>query len=71
MEAFKRSVLQSAEDQSAANVKEVAHGEWIKFNSQAAGEIQYCSVCGIGNESLSDYCPHCGAKMDGRTESEE
>ena len=51
----------------AADVVEVRHGKWdINRN---------CSVCGVYKfEGLDadvwadwdiDYCPHCGAKMDG------
>ena len=50
-----------------ADAVEVVHGEWV-FNQ--FGE-PHCSVCGNyplqnGDESyaLSNYCPHCGAKMD-------
>lgn len=42
----------------------VANGRWIPFHSEAAGDIQYCSVCEIGFDAKMDYCPHCGAKMD-------
>lgn len=31
----------------------------------AAGDIQYCSACDIGFDARMDYCPHCGARMDG------
>ena len=43
----------------------VAQGRWIPFHSEAAGDIQYCSACEIGFDAKMDYCPHCGAKMDG------
>lgn len=43
----------------------VVHGRWIPFHSEAAGDIQYCSACEIGFDAKTDYCPHCGAKMDG------
>ena len=36
---------------------------WVPFHSEAAGDIQYCEVCGIGFDAKTDYCPHCGAKM--------
>ena len=53
-----------------ADVVEVRHGKWdINRN---------CSVCGVYKfEGLDadvwadwdiDYCPHCGAKMDGKDE---
>lgn len=54
--------------QSTTGVVEVRHGKWdINRN---------CSVCGVYKfEGLDadvwadwdiDYCPHCGAKMDGK-----
>lgn len=46
-----------------ADVAPVVHGRWIPFHSEAAGDIQYCSICGIGFDAKTDYCPHCGAKM--------
>lgn len=49
----------------AADVAPVVHARWIPFHSETAGEIQYCSNCKIGNAAKSDFCPHCGAIMDG------
>ena len=43
----------------------VVHGRWIPFHSRISGDIQYCSACEIGFVAKSDYCPHCGAMMDG------
>ena len=44
--------------------QKVVHGRWVPFHSEVAGYIQYCSACGIGFDAKTDYCPHCGAKMD-------
>lgn len=52
-------------DIPAADVAPVVHARWIPFHSETAGDIQYCSNCKIGNAAKSDFCPHCGAKMDG------
>ena len=42
-----------------ADVVEVRHGEWV-------GMWDYkCSVCNEYSEYRTDYCPNCGAKMDG------
>lgn len=49
----------------AADVAEVVHAKWIPFHSEATGDIQYCSACDIGFDARMDYCPHCGARMDG------
>ena len=49
------------EDAPTVDAVEVVHGRWkiVDF----AGSVQ-CSVCGeISDES--NYCPNCGAKMDG------
>ena len=45
----------------SADVNE--HGEWIenKLNYMLYG----CSECGFRNDFESDYCPRCGARMDG------
>lgn len=48
-----------------ADVDPVRHGRWVPFHSEAAGDIQYCSACEIGFDAKTDYCPNCGAKMDG------
>lgn len=62
-------VLRMIEDAPAADVAPVVHGRW-------EGQFPYCSICGEeaifhdngtlhGSYFLTDYCPHCGAKMDG------
>ena len=42
------------------------HGRWIPFKSVAAGDIWYCSACGVGYDRRPGFCPNpnCGAKMD-------
>ena len=46
----------------------VKHGRW-KF---AKDVYASCSVCGVTillfNAENPNYCPHCGAKMDGKEE---
>ena len=49
----------------AADVAPVRHGRWLPFHSTAAGDIQYCSACEIGCTWKPNYCPNCGAKMEG------
>lgn len=53
----------------ATDVVPVVHGKWMPFHSEAAGDIQYCSACEIGFDAKTDYCPHCGAKMDGGSDN--
>lgn len=63
-------VVNTIESSPAADVAPVVHGRWIPFHSEAAGGIQYCAVCKIGNAAKSDFCPHCGAMMDGGIDDE-
>lgn len=57
------------EKQPASDVQEVKHGQWEE-ERLVSGEIKYtCSKCGqvFQGESLDfNYCPNCGAKMDGK-----
>ena len=59
-----------------ADVAPVVHGRWISWekaeNFVPSPDRHECSVCHDaaqvlvnGFELLSDYCPNCGAKMDG------
>lgn len=41
----------------------VKHGKWIEY--PIADEMNQCSECGILRFGESNYCPNCGAKMDG------
>ena len=61
VDALKRFLL----NRPAADVAPVRHGRWLPFHSTAAGDIQYCSACEIGCMWKPNYCPNCGAKMDG------
>lgn len=58
----------------STDVVPMIHGNW-------KGYFPYCSVCGEealsrdngtlhGSYFLTDYCPNCGAKMDGGTTDE-
>ena len=61
------SVLEYVENLPAADVAPVVHGRWKK-----SGSLLECQYCGEiysqlgGNAGKSwNYCPNCGAKMDG------
>lgn len=56
----------------AADVVEVRHGEWV-LEREPNGKPYcfHCSACDgdfhhIGIKTATDYCPNCGAKMDGK-----
>ena len=61
----KHKVLEALSDyvnkQKGAEVAEVKHGEWEKRGFDGHN----CSVCGALNDIDTNYCPNCGAKMDG------
>jgi len=43
------------------------HGEWLELNDPDAILENYyvCNQCGRMSNYNSNYCPNCGAKMDG------
>lgn len=61
----------------AADVQPVKHGRWIDIyewakmhDSTPSGICTYywCSECQKEQEKKSNFCPNCGARMDGDTE---
>lgn len=53
----------------------VKHGQWIKHRIDDPKSILYgavkdttCSVCGKSTPYNTEYCMHCGARMDGDSE---
>lgn len=65
---FSRSLAERVETRPTVDAAEVVHGEWIanEFVYRTPMAKNYhCSKCqkeGFGGEN---YCPNCGAKMDG------
>lgn len=58
---------QTIRDCPSADVAEVVHGVW---DDSYDGITPYCSVCKRSHRMMNrtpDYCPNCGAKMDGET----
>ena len=62
-------MLETINKQPTADVEEVKHGEWKSGN-----DLYYrvnCSLCGYEHylgafyQYSGNYCPNCGAKMDG------
>ena len=52
----------------AENVAPVRHGRWIEQEKYTFGVLYDCSICGnriLDTEHSWNYCPNCGAKMDG------
>lgn len=52
----------------AADVAPVLHGRWIEQEKYTFGVMYDCSICGnriLDNGHSWNYCPNCGARMDG------
>ena len=50
--------------ENCGNYVQAVHGEWCK-----QGNKKTCSVCAFvyySNNDELNYCPNCGAKMDGK-----
>jgi hypothetical protein len=60
------------DDQPTVDAVEVVHGRWIWKPIQNKTWVLTCSVCGSeeGAHELYNYCPNCGAKMDGGNEDD-
>lgn len=64
----------SVKYQTAADVVEVRHGEWLTWEEQFPDRKptkknnlgMFCNNCHSHADNMTDYCPNCGAKMDGK-----
>ncbi len=58
------------DDMPAADVQPVKHGRWSECYTDSRLYSGICSVCGGAairsvKANPLDYCPNCGARMDG------
>lgn len=54
----------------AADVQPIRHGRWLPSDACITIDCQVCSECRsniIKDRFYYDYCPVCGARMDGET----
>ena len=58
---------------AAADVAEVRHGKWIEqedgfgdtyYDCSCCGE-SFCLIDGTPTDNMYNFCPNCGARMDG------
>jgi DNA-directed RNA polymerase subunit RPC12/RpoP len=72
------AVISLLHRQPTADVVEVNHGEWLE-KEEVYGDVYYtCSNCnndwttidGTPQDNFMNYCPNCGAKMDGERKSD-
>lgn len=67
--------MNAIDEMPAADVAPVRHGYWIE---QYEESLYSCSACGTEwvtiegtpEENGMDFCPNCGAKMDGKERDE-
>lgn len=82
--ATERELIYMIDYQPTIEAEPVRHGHWIECDYQhlAHGEVETdpragwcCSICHVGfskkKMTYKQYCPHCGAKMDGGSEDDE
>ena len=59
----------------AADVAPVRHGRWNDINptvlNPGVNWICRCSLCGCPQDYKHNYCPNCGALMDGKEDEHE
>ena len=62
----KKDVINLIVNLPIADITPVLYGRWVHH---IAGGKQisacWCSVCNVEHETEQNYCPNCGAKMDG------
>lgn len=70
-----KAAQMAIDGKTTADYAEVKHGVWVQDKHW---QYDYkCSICGEyacegnygNNDNLTDYCPNCGAKMDGRSDA--
>ena len=67
---FSREAIKNViNDIPDADVARVVHGRWIMHDDEF-GLTCECSVCHIETMGDGNYCPNCGAKMDGGADNE-
>lgn len=63
------------EELPAADVAPVVHGRWLTWEEMFPGKTPkkknnlgvFCSSCKNHADNMFDFCPNCGARMDGDT----
>lgn len=67
------AAMNAIDEMPAADVSPVRRGRWIEqceesFYSCSACGTEWITIEGTPKENDMDFCPHCGAKMDGGDE---
>ena len=62
------SAINALRNAPSVDVAPVVHGRWIEQEKYTFGTMYDCSICGdriLDNGHSWNYCPNCGAMMDG------
>ena len=62
-----QSIIECLKQEPSVDAVEVVHGHWIAEHEESIR----CSECCFNRANIKipmDYCPNCGAKMDGGVE---
>ena len=63
-------IINLIDEAPTVDAVEVVHGRWIFKHNPITDPKRYfirivCSECNLHTGQTSNYCPNCGAKMDG------
>lgn len=61
----KHHIMEFLNDCDAVEAVPVVHGEWIEVDNAYFFSVR-CSKCDSLEEFKTNFCPNCGAKMDGK-----
>lgn len=69
-------IISIIDEQTTIEAEPVRHGGWIEPEEYTGHTEWHCSYCGdvvctICGYPSADYCPNCGAKMDGGEKNED
>lgn len=72
-----KCAIRDVKSQPAADVTEVRRGKWLTWEEQFPDRKPtkknslgvFCNNCHSHADNMTNYCPNCGAKMDGATDT--
>ena len=70
-EPFRTRHLQEALEMAINALKAQKHGRWMNIPDKPEWGQKMCSVCGDYFCCQANYCPNCGAKMDGERRDDD
>ena len=67
-----KDVTKSINNAPTIEAEPVRHGRWEECGQYDVYDYCQCSECGYFSfDGETNYCPYCGAKMDGGDENED